>query len=443
MGKDYFRLFVALLIALIIGLIFDHVFFFLFLTSFTYLIWQQQKLSQLLNWIQNRNTTEAPEASGNFDDICREVDRLQLRHKKRKKKLADYLQQFRLATSALPDATIILDEEDRIQWANKAASEFLNINWPQDQRQRITNLIRSPILVRYLKGEYQDQRDTIEISSPIKSDVYLSLRIVPYGKNQRLFVARDVTRMQKLIEIRKDFVANVSHELRTPLTVLHGFLETMQNNKQQYPEKWHTLLETMNDQTIRMESVINDLLTISRLEEGRFVHSRETVIVPEMIGKIHEEAVALSGDKQHMFDISVEPDLWLKGSESEIYSAFSNLVFNAVRYTPSGGVIKIHWYRGGESSAHMAISDNGIGIPPQSIPRLTERFYRVEQSRNRDDGGSGLGLSIVKHILFRHKATLHIESKLGEGSLFRCDFPEEVVVIKPPPPTVKIDQPTG
>ncbi len=435
MSADYFRFSIILIVGFIIGLIFDHVFLFLFLTTLCCLIWQQQKLSQLLKWIQSRNKMEAPEIPGNFEDICREVDRLQSRHKKRKKKLGTYLQQFHQTTSALPDATIVLDEENRIQWANKAAANTLNIHWPQDQRQRITNLIRSPELVRYLKGDYQEQRNTVEIKSPNNSETYLSLRIVPYGKNQRLFVARDVTRMQKLIEIRKDFVGNVSHELRTPLTVLRGYLETMFHDKNNCPEHWLPSLKTMEEQTIRMNDVIDDLLTISRLEEGQFVMNPETVIVPEMISMIHEEAVALSCEtlsegQQHLFEISVEADLWIKGSSSEIYSAFSNLVFNAVHYTPEGGVIGIHWYKGRHGDAHMKITDNGIGIPPQHISRLTERFYRVEQSRSRDMGGSGLGLSIVKHVLSRHKATLYIESKLGEGSTFRCDFPGEIVITK-------------
>ncbi len=435
MNADYFRLSIILIIALVIGLIFDHVSLSLFLATLGCLIWQQQKLTQLLNWVQNRNKTEPPEVSGNFEDIVREIDRLHLRHKKRKKKLAAYLQQFHQATSALPDATIVLDDENRIQWANKAAANSLNIHWPQDQRQRITNLIRSPELVRYLEGDFQDRRNTVEIKSPLNNEVYLSLRIVPYGKNQRLFVARDVTRMQKLIEIRKDFVSNVSHELRTPLTVLRGYLETMFEDKKNCPDHWRPSLKTMEEQTIRMNEVIDDLLTISRLEEGRFVMKPETVIVPEMIREIHEEAVALSleisgADKQHLFEISIEADLWIKGSTAEIYSAFSNLVFNAVRYTPDGGLIRIHWYSDEDGNAYMEITDNGIGIPPQHIPRLTERFYRVEQSRSRDNGGSGLGLSIVKHVLSRHKATLAIESTLGKGSTFRCGFPKEVVILR-------------
>lgn len=436
MVRDYLRLSIVLGVALVIGLITEHVLLIALSAALACLFWQQKKLFQLLTWIRSRNDNDAPDVPGTLEEICREIDRLQLRHKKRKKKLAGYLQQFHQATTALPDATVVLDDDNRIQWANKAAAKFLNIHWPQDQRQRITNLIRSPALNRYLEHNYDDQRSTVEIKSPLAADIYLSLRIVPYGKNQRLFVARDVTRIQKLVEIRKDFVANVSHELRTPLTVLRGYLETMQQHKQQCPEQWHASLNIMQDQAIRMESVINDLLMISRLEEGRFVTNPETVIVPEMIAKIHQEATALSGEKKHLFDISAEPDLWIKGNSSEIYSAFSNLVFNAVRYTPSHGLIRIRWYPD-ESGAHLEISDNGIGIPPQHIPRLTERFYRVEQSRSRDNGGSGLGLSIVKHVLSRHKASLHIDSQLGEGSTFRCDFPKEIIVRKP---SDKIDQ---
>ncbi|MFK8066903.1 MAG: phosphate regulon sensor histidine kinase PhoR [Gammaproteobacteria bacterium] len=426
MNKDYFRFFYILLIALIIGLIFDHIFLCLFLATLGCLIWQQQKLSQLFNWIQNKNKSQAPDVPGYFEDICIEIDRLQLRHKKRKKKLSGFLQQFHQATSALPDATVVLDEADGIQWANKAAGSFLNIYWPQDQRQRITNLIRSPELERFLSDNKRTQQSSIDLKSPLDSEVFLSIRVVPYGENQRLFVARDITRLQKLIEVRKDFVANVSHELRTPLTVLRGYLETLVQNKRLDKHQLELSFSTMNDQSIRMESVINDLLTISRLEEDRLVTDPEDVVVPEMIKKIHQEAVTLSGKKQHLFNISVQADLWIKGNSMEIYSAFSNLVFNAVRYTPSGGVIGLNWF-GDEHGAHMEITDNGVGIPPQSIPRLTERFYRVEQSRGRDLGGSGLGLSIVKHVLARHNATLHIESIIGKGSVFRCDFPEKMI----------------
>ncbi len=427
MNKDYFRFFYILLVVFVIGLVFNHIFLCLFIATLSCLIWQQQKLSQLLNWIQNRNISEPPDVPGYFEDICIEIDRLQLRHKKRKKKLASYLQQFHQATSALPDATVVLDEEDRIQWANKAAGNFLNIHWPQDQRQRITNLIRSPELERFLNSIQHDKHNTIDIKSPLDFEVYLSIRVVPYGKNQRLFVARDITRLQKLIEVRKDFVANVSHELRTPLTILRGYLETLMQNKTLDKQQLDISFSTMNDQSLRMESVINDLLTISRLEEGRFVADPEEVVVPEMIKKIHAEAVVLSGDKQHLFKISVQADLWIKGNSIEIYSAFSNLVFNAVRYTPSGGVIGLSWFSD-ENGAHMEITDNGAGIPPQSIPRLTERFYRVEQSRDRDKGGSGLGLSIVKHVLARHNAILDIESTLGKGSVFRCNFPEKMII---------------
>ncbi len=427
MNKDYFRIVTVLVAALIVGLLVGQVLLCLFIATAGCLIWHIRKTSELLAWIRKRDREHAPDVPGVFEEICREIDRLQSRHKKRKKKLSNYLQQFHQATTALPDSTVVLDAENRIQWANKAAAEFLNIHWPQDQRQRITNLVRSPELSRYFQKYSEDRSNSVEIKSPLDSAITLSVRIVPYGKNQRLFVARDVTRLQKLVELRKDFVANVSHELRTPITVLRGYLETMLQNKAQCPEHWRPSLSVMQDQSMRMESVIKDLLMISRLEEDRAVNNPETVIVPEMIANIHKEASALSGNKSHLFDISADPTLWIKGSTSEIYSAFSNLVFNAVRYTPENGVIKIRWYRD-DAGAHLEIRDNGIGIPPQHIDRLTERFYRVEQSRSRDKGGSGLGLSIVKHVLTRHKATLHIESELEKGSLFRCDFPTSIII---------------
>jgi two-component system phosphate regulon sensor histidine kinase PhoR len=452
MSRDYIRLALVLFLGLVVGMIIGHVTSTLLFASLGFIVWQQQKLAGLLSWLQNKKHSNAPEVPGHYEEICLEIDRLRFRHKKRKKKLSAYLQQFHQATAALPDATIVLDEEYRIQWANFAAKQFLNIQWPQDQRQRITNLIRSPILEDYLNDNHNEESNNLEITSPSDPDIYLSIRIVPYGKNQRLFVARNVTQMKKLIEIRKDFVANVSHELRTPLTVLRGYSETMQQNKQQCPESWLPVLETMNEQTTRMEAVIDDLLTLSRLEEGPSPKQAEAVLVPEMIAKIHEEAVTLSAEKEHLFQLSAEPGLWLKGSYAELYSAFSNLVFNAVRYTPDGGVINLRWYSdqpcdqsdhqsgdslGNEEVAHMEVSDNGIGIPPSHLPRLTERFYRVEQSRNRDQGGSGLGLSIVKHILSRHNASLNIKSTYGEGSVFRCDFPKEVIVRRP---SEKIDQ---
>lgn len=426
MNRDYLRLLILLAAALIMGLLIGQIFFCLFIATAGYLIWYLRKSIELLEWVKKRDDN-APELPGVYEEICREVDRLQTRHKKRKKKLSNYLQQFHQATTALPDATVVLDADHRIQWSNKAAAEFLNVHWPQDQRQRLTNLVRSPELIRYMSEYKTHSQNSVEIKSPLDAGITLSVRIVPYGKNQRLFVARDVTRLQKLVELRKDFVANVSHELRTPITVLRGYLETMLQNKSQVPEHWQNSLGVMHDQSVRMEDVIKDLLMISRLEEDRAITNPETVIVPEMIGKIHKEASALSGDKKHLFEISADPKLWIRGSSAEIYSAFSNLVFNAVRYTPENGLIKIHWYKD-DQGAHLEIRDNGIGIPPQHISRLTERFYRVEQSRSRDNGGSGLGLSIVKHVLTRHKATLHIESELEKGSLFRCDFPASIIV---------------
>jgi two-component system phosphate regulon sensor histidine kinase PhoR len=271
------------------------------------------------------------------------------------------------------------------------------------------------------------QEVTLDIASPVDQNMQLSVRVVPYAEELRLFVARDVTRLQQLSQVRSDFVANVSHELRTPLTVVSGYLQTLRAQEKLCPEPWKPVLSEMQAQTDRMTSVIQDLLLISRLESGQSSSPSEQVYVPEMLRRIHAEAQTLSGDRRHMFSIEADSSLHLLGVESELYSAFSNLVVNAVQYTPARGLIRIRWY-GDENGAHFSVEDNGIGIPEQHLARVTERFYRVDAGRSRNSGGTGLGLSIVKHVLNRHDGRLHIESSPGKGSLFRCDFAPERVI---------------
>ncbi len=419
------------------GLILGQLTASLLVATLAYGIWQHRKLHRLLRWLQRRKECEPPDVPGVYEAICREIDFLRERHKKRKKKLTHYLKQFQEATTALPDAAVVLGPLGDIQWANAAAVEYLGIHWPQDAHQRITNLVRHPGLPRFL-AKRRAGGSTLDIPSPVKKGAYLSLRLVPLGKDQRLFVARDVTRLHRLNEIRKDFVTNVSHELRTPVTVLSGFLETLSHDRERCPEEWRPILDQMQAQTARMRNVIEDLLLLSRLEQQDLVAQPEVVRVPEMLSAIYQEAQALNGKRRHhLFSLEADPDLWVRGSQTELYSAFSNLVVNAVRYTPEGGVIRIRWYQDSEG-AHMEVSDTGIGIPAHHIPRITERFYRVDPSRSRESGGTGLGLAIVKHVLIRHKAKLHIESTVGKGSTFRCDFPPESIAS--PEAQIKLDQ---
>jgi len=427
MRRDLWRLASVLLVGGLLGLIVDHVTLILTLAVFGYALWQQRNLYRLLWWIQERKKFQAPDAPGVFEEICREIDFLRARHKRRKKKLGGYLHQFRQATGALPDAAVVLGPQGEIQWANEAAGEYLGVHWPLDQRQRLTNLVRHPELPKFLLNPQEGKNQSIEIPSPAKRGCYLSITVAPFGEDQRLFVARDVTRLHHLNQIRSDFVANVSHELRTPVTVVSGYLETLANDTDRCPKEWHSILEQMQNQTNRMRSVIEELLLLSRLEQDDKIAKSEVVAVPEIISTIYRDAQALSGQNRHLFYLEVDAKLLIMGAQSELYSAFSNLVVNAVRYTPAGGVIRIRWHKD-SSGAHFEVTDTGVGIPEHHIPRLTERFYRVDQSRSRESGGTGLGLAIVKHVLIRHKAKLHIESVAGHGSTFRCDFPPELIV---------------
>lgn len=426
MREDYWRITLIALLALGIGLLVGQPLLCLLLTAVGYLYWQTERLHDLLQWLRRPKHQPAPEIPGLFEALVGEIEDSRNNYKRKKKRLARYLKQFKRATAALPDATIVLNDDGVIEWANAAARKILNVRWPQDARQRIGNLIRHPDFICLLESE-PDSKASVEIPSPRNPAIQLSIRVVPYGDRQRLFVARDVTRLHQLNQMRSDFVANVSHELRTPLTVLSGYLETLIDSDALNCEQFRTQLEQMQGQTQRMQHIVDELLLLSRLEESEGQQQQETVCVAEMLGKIHSQAQALSGEAHHLFYLEADPDLMVRGNINELYSAFANLVFNAVQYTPARGVIRIRWYQD-DAGAHLQVRDTGIGIPAHHIPRLTERFYRVDSSRSRDKGGTGLGLAIVKHVLNRHDAKLEISSDEGQGSSFRCDFPQERIV---------------
>lgn len=390
-----------------------------------YCVWLHRNLDQLLGWIRNRKKTEAPDPRGVFEDLCREIDYLRERHKKRKKKLGNYLKQFQQATRALPDSTVVLDENGGVQWANKAATEMLGIRWPDDSGQRLSNLVRVPALLEFI--EHDEPNASVDIPSPVDESIHLNVRITPSGNHQRLFVARDVTQLHRANQVRSDFVANVSHELRTPITVLRGYLENMSAQGEVCPPAWTGAIAQMSDHVNRMQAVVEDLLLLSSLEQGDHVDNPKPVPVAELIVDIHRRSQQIAAHQDRIFMLELETDVSIRGSYKELYSCISNLIYNAVKYTDVRGIIEIRWYRD-EDGAHLAIKDNGIGIGPEHISRVTERFYRADSSRARTRGGTGLGLAIVKHILTRHDATLDIESEIGKGSVFRCDFPPEVIV---------------
>jgi two-component system phosphate regulon sensor histidine kinase PhoR len=423
--KDIWRLSLFAALAVVIGAVGGFTGTALAVAGAIYIAWTHRNLRRLLSWVRDPKSHEPPEHEGIFEELTLEIDYLRERHKKRKKKLQNYLKQFQQATRALPDATVVLDEDGAVQWANDAAGRYLGIRWPDDVNQRITNLLRLPALRDFVLG--RDETKTIEITSPTDPNRHLSVLLAPYSRNQWLFVARDVTQLHRANQIRSDFVANVSHELRTPITVFRGYLETMERQTEVCPPTWRTPLAHMADHAERMQLLVEELLLLSRLEQEAEVKDPQPVAVGEMLAEIQKQARRLSAGREHIFTLEAEADLRILGSEQEIYSAFSNLVFNAVHYTPTKGVIKIRWFKDA-AGAHFEVQDNGIGIAEEHLDRITERFYRVDVSRARAYGGTGLGLSIVKHVLARHGATLAIKSRLGEGSTFRCDFPPEAIV---------------
>ena len=370
--------------------------------------------------IRRHHRLVPPFPRGVWGDLYRSIARYQQRGRKSRKRQIRFSRRFREAANAVPDALVILDKQLRVDWANPAAARLMNIHWPEDDGHRFTELLTNPDLERFI--EAGDSMRPLDIAPAHNRALMLSLRITPFGerKKQRLVVGRDITKIYHLNMIRRDFVANASHELRTPLTVIAGFLEPL-IEAPITPDSHRRPLSLMFHQTERMRSIIEDLLTLSRLEMQDSPEAQAPVDVPDELHLILQEAQVLSNG-QHQFETRIEDDLLLVGHQPELRSAFSNLIFNAVRHTPPGSRIAICW-RHDVEGALFTVEDNGPGIAQEHLPRLTERFYRVDSARSRDSGGTGLGLAIVKHVLNRHDARLRVSSEVGKGSLFSCRFP--------------------
>jgi two-component system phosphate regulon sensor histidine kinase PhoR len=384
-------------------------------------------LHRLHQWLLNRPRREIPDAEGLWGDVFNEIRKLVKHTGQREDQLTDMLARFQNAASAMPDAVVILSQSGDIEWANPSSGPLLGIHYPRDAGLRLFNLLRDPDFADYLaRGEFSEPLDVV---SPAHPGLTLSLQIIPFGASQKLVIGRDTTRLMRLEQMRRTFVANVSHELRTPLTVLAGYVETLRDMGATRPEDLQKHLAVMHEQAARMQRLVDDLLMLSRLETSPPPRHEETVDVPALLAGIREQAEVLSGAARHRITLEAEPGLELLGGREELLSAFSNLVNNAVRYTPAGGAIALRWFADGEG-AKFAVTDCGEGIAPEHIPHLTERFYRVDSARSRASGGTGLGLSIVKHVLIRHNARLDIQSEPGRGSTFTCVFPPERIVHK-------------
>ncbi|HVA55622.1 MAG TPA: phosphate regulon sensor histidine kinase PhoR [Gammaproteobacteria bacterium] len=411
-----------LIVALIVGWFIGHVGRWLSIAVTIYLAWHISNLYRLERWLRYSRRFDVPSTFGIWDDIFNDFYQLKLRERERKWRLVQLLREIRDSTAAMPDGMVILDRVGEIRWMNEAAGRLLHLRVRQDVGQRLVNLMRHPDFVPYLNGSRYDE--PISLASPFSRSVYLSMSIVPYGSEQRLLLVRDTSRLHRLEAIRAEFVANASHELRSPLTVMHGYLDAMREDER-LRKTWGKPLDEMHHQTLRMTAIVSDLLELSRLETEQRQAPYSPVNVAKLVLGIRDEALSLGQGPTNII-MKVDAGLFLLGAEHEIYSAFSNLVFNAMKYTPEDGSVTITWARE-NGDACFTVADTGIGIPAAHIPRLTERFYRVDVSRHRDSGGTGLGLAIVKHVMQHHGAILVIDSEPGRGSRFSCRFPPERV----------------
>lgn len=420
--KLYLQFILFLFIVAVIGFLVDEILIFLCLGQLFILIWHYKQLIKLSHWLWVNRSFIPPQAKGSWENIFNGIFRMQKKNRKKHKQLLSVIHRFRQGAEALPDAAVVLDSQYNILWCNRLAQALLGLVWPQDNGQRIDNLLRHPEFLTYLeKGQFCS---ALDIPSPTNSESILELRLIQYGENQLLLIARDITRIHQLEIIRKDFVANVSHELKTPLTVLQGYLEVMQSMEDGYTEKEKPLY-FMQQQTYRMKLLVEQLLVLSHIEESADVSYLKRVNMQTMKTNLMEEAKVLSNN-QHQITFNWDDKLDIYGDAVQIRSACSNLIANAIRYTEKSGAIHIGWEKIG-SGAKFYVNDTGIGIGAAHVPRITERFYRADAARSRHTGGSGLGLAIVKHVLNNHSSELMVESRINKGSEFSFIIPLKLV----------------
>lgn len=389
-----------------------------------YLAWSTYQMVRLHRWLEGKTGSEPPESHGMWGTIFDGINDLQRKQKKSRKRLRKVLRRVQSSLGALRDGVVMIDSNRCLEWWNEAASRLLGLRERQDRGQLITNLLREPAFIEYFhKGDFSEP---LEFRSPANRSIVLLAQITKYGKNDFLMLVRDVSRIHQLEQVRRDFVANVSHELKTPLTVIRGYLETLLEANSGMPERTADCLEAMESQALRMHTLIDDLLYLSRLENPAGSAQPEPVPLRPLLDRICRDIRPLATGKGQAIELDIENDFSLMGYEGELYSAFSNLAMNSVRYTGNGGQIQIR-VCGNQDALLVEFRDNGIGIEFEHLRRLTERFYRVDKSRSVASGGTGLGLAIVKHVLLRHDADLAIESEPDVGSTFTCRFPKSRV----------------
>ena len=412
------RVLLAVAAAALVGLLTGHIGIAVALVLAALLIRQLYMLQRVSFWLRRDRVELAPDVGGIWGDLIGLIVRLYRRKQYHKRRMRQLLRELRHSTEAIPEGVVMLNPAAEILWFNRSAAELLQLRGRGDIGLRVDNLVRRPEFVNYLRsGNYTSP---VVVKAGGVCEQHLQFQIVRYGAGQLLLMVRDVTRQAQLEAMRKDFVANASHELRSPLTVICGYLETLGQDDTLDPALSGPIQE-MRRQALRMTAVVQDLLELSRLEAEDGTPRGETIDVGALLARLRSDLLARLA---HPPDVQLQVDSSdrLLGDEAQIHSAFGNLLDNAAKYTPAAGNIAMRWWRD-EQGGHLAVRDTGIGIAAEHIPRLTERFYRVDAGRSRASGGSGLGLAIVKHVLQRHGASLEICSVEGQGSTFSCHFP--------------------
>ncbi|GAA3971638.1 phosphate regulon sensor histidine kinase PhoR [Allohahella marinimesophila] len=410
------------LVILPLGLLIGQPLALTFAAIVLYLLWSLRQVYRLASWLQQPGESEPPESHGLWGRIFDSILRLQAEHSKAQARLQALLNRIQQSTNALKDGVILTNSDGVMDWWNSAAADMLGLRKPNDTGQTIHYLVRDPSFKQYFFSKAYD--DPLLLSAPKKPQMQLKVHITLFGEDDRLIVIQDVTQLKQLESVRQVFISNVSHELRTPLTVISGYLETLIDTGADLAPRRQRALSQMQTQARRMEALVTDLLLLSKIENEGGEIRQLPVNMHDLLLRILDSAKVVAGDKVLKISLAVESDARLYGNETQLHSAFSNLVLNAVKYTPEGKCIDIRWHLT-KRHAVLSVTDTGIGIDSIHIPRLTERFYRADPSRHTGTGGTGLGLAIVKHVLLNHDARLDISSRPGEGSCFACLFPIE------------------
>lgn len=419
--QDLRLLIFFLVIAGFIGLGIEQFWICIFIGFLAFFATQMRSLYLVNDWIANRPYDVPPNLHGIWGALLFNVYRSQRQERIVQAEMVGLIDRAQSSLVALAEAVVLIDDNHQIEWWNPAAERLLGIQ-PLDRGRNILTILRQPAFIEYF--HHIDQApDGLKIKSTVLDEHYVQVKMTRFGGESRLLVAHDMTRMHNLEQMRKDFVDNISHELRTPLTVLSGYIETFTDQEDMNP-RWKRAFEQMQSQTRRMNALVNDLLLLSRLENEKTIAKNQIIDMPSLMNQLFDDAHAYNIDYGHTLNLNIDSHCDLIGSDMELASAFSNLITNAIKYTPKGGTITIGWHDDGEHG-YFSVQDTGIGIDPKHLPRLTERFYRVDSARSRQTGGTGLGLAIVKHVLMQHNAHLEVESKENSGSTFKAVFPKE------------------